>query len=144
MDLQLEKGRMFVRVTCAGVVVGTAEFETPHGVAHAILYPTAGYPCAAAAAWRLGRQFARTQYCLPSDGDFASVAAGRWDGDRLALEDERGRELAVNSVVLLEGLPGDVATTVRVVADFRLDLAHVSATFHPRHVAGDTRTRPAA
>ena len=135
---------MLVRVTCAGVVVGTAELDSPRGVVHAPVKTTAGYACASAAAWRLGRQFACTQVWLPRDRDFAGSAASRWDGDRLALEDEMGRELAVNSIVLLEGLPGDGATTVRVVADFRPDLARVCAGFHSRSRDGGSRGRPAA
>ena len=116
---QLGQGRMLVRVTCAGVLVGTAEFDSPLGLAHAPLVTTAGYACASAAAWRLARGFATTQYWSTRDGDFAGVAAGRWDGERLALEDETGRELGVRNIVLLEGLPGDGRTAVRVVADFR-------------------------
>ena len=135
---------MFVRVTCAGVLVGTAEFDLPQGVSHAVLHKAAGYACASAAASRLAERFAGTQCVSPRDGDVAGVIAGRWGGGRLALEDETGRELAVNNIVLLEGLPGDGATAVRVVADFRPDLARVAAGTRLRDIDGGNRTRPAA
>jgi catechol 2,3-dioxygenase-like lactoylglutathione lyase family enzyme len=115
---------MLVRVTCAGVLVGTAELDNPRGLSHALIETTDGYAFASAAARRLGREVAATQFCSPRDGDFARIAAERWDGDRLALEDRTGRELQVSNMVLLEGLPGDGPTAVRVVADFRLDGDH--------------------
>ena len=136
---------MLVRVTCAGVLVGTAQFDPPRGLAHASLDPTPGYASAASAAQRLGRQLATTQFWSPRRGDFADATGRRWDGGRLALEDETGRELGVNSVVLLEGLadsPGP--TAVRIVADFRSDLARVEARFRT-HGSGDgDQTRPNA
>ena len=83
------------------------------------------------AARSLGVQFASTQFWLPPDGDFADVAAARWEGGRLALEDLTGRELAVTNIVVLEGLPASPDDgSVRVVADFRSDRARA------RHVSG--------
>jgi hypothetical protein len=135
---------MLVRVTCAGVLVGTAEFDPPDGLAHAPLRPTAGYSCAAPAACRLALRFEARQFWPPERGDFGSVAATWWDGERLALEDVHGRELGVSSVVLLEGLPSDSATVVRVVVDFRPESARVAAELRPRESEGGSRTRPAA
>lgn len=135
---------MLVRVTCAGVLVGTAEFDPPEGLAHALLQPTAGYACASPAACRLARQFETRQLWCSQRADFGSVAATWWDGERLAIEDATGRELGVSSVVLLQGLPTDSATAVRVVADFRPESARVAAEFRPRAAGDGTRTRGAA
>jgi hypothetical protein len=135
---------MLVRVTCAGVVIGTAQFDPPRGLAHASLWPTADYGLASHAAQTLGRQFARTQCWSPRDGDFAGAVAARWQGGRLALEDMAGREVAVNGLVILDGLPGGPGdTTVHVVADFRAGLAAVGAPVAAR-AGGGGRTRPAA
>jgi hypothetical protein len=136
---------MLVRVTCGGVLIGTAAFDPPEGVAHAALSPTRAYVLASIPARSLGGQFASTQCWLPEDGDFADVAAARWGGPRLALEDMTGRELGVNNILLLEGLPGAPGeSTVRVVADFRSDLARAEARVRPAHRGGGKRTRPAA
>jgi hypothetical protein len=115
---------MLVRVTCAGVLVGTAELDNLQGLSHALLETTEGYASASATACRLARGFATTRLWSPRDGDFARIVAERWDGDRLALEDDTGRELQVNNIVLLEGLPSDRPTAVRLVADFRVDPDH--------------------
>jgi hypothetical protein len=136
---------MHVRVTCGGIVIGTATFDPPEGVAHAPLSPTRSYVFAAPAARALGNQFASTEYCLPTDGDFADVAASRWEGARLAIEDMIGRELAVNNVVVLDGLPGGPSeSTVRVVADFRSDLSRAEARLRATRPGTGNRTRPAA
>lgn len=136
---------MLVRVTCGGVIIGTAEFDPPNGVAHTTLSPTPAYLVAIAAAQRLGLRFARRQYWCPADGDFADHAAALWEGPRLALEDLTGRELGVPNVLVLEGLPGtDGATTIRVVADFRADSARMVAPIRQPNVGGGNRTRPAA
>jgi hypothetical protein len=136
---------MVVRVTCGGILSGTAHFDPPEGVAHAPLSPTRAYVLASPAARSLGSQFASTQFWLPSDGDFADVAAARWDGARLALEDTTGRELAVNSILVLDGLPGAPGeSTVRVVADFRSDLARAEARLRSTRGGDGKRTRPAA
>jgi hypothetical protein len=110
---------MLVRVTCAGALIGTAEFDAPHGVAHASLVRSPAYDIVSPAARFLARSLAHTQCCCRGR-DFAGIAARRWKGGRLALEDEMGRELAVNNVVIVEsvrGGPGEAA--IRVVADFR-------------------------
>jgi hypothetical protein len=113
---------MLVRVTCAGALIGTAEFDPPHGVAHASLVRAAGYDVVSPAARLLARSLAHTQCCC-SGRDFADVAATRWEGGRLALEDETGRELAANNVVVIESIPGGPGeAAIRVVADFRRDL----------------------
>ena len=102
-----------------------------------------GYPFAAAAAQALGHELSRTQFWLAVNGDFADEAASRWSGDRLALEDLTGRELGVNNLVVVE-FPAPVGgSAIRVVADFRPDMARVEAflrTISP----GGGRTRPAA
>ncbi len=137
---------MLVRVTCGGVPIGTARFDRPEGLAHATLERTAGYVRVAPAAQALGRVFAVTQFWSPSAGDFADVAAGKWKGARLALEDAAtGRELGVNSVVVLETpLPSADESLVRVVADFRPDLARVEPFLRTLGRDGGGRTRPAA
>jgi len=113
---------MLVRVTCAGALIGTAEFDPPQGVAHASLVRGPGYDVVSPAARSLARSLADTQ-CCTSGRDFADVAATRWEGARLALEDETGRELAVNNVVVIESVPGGPGEgVIRVVADFRPDV----------------------
>lgn len=136
---------MLFRVTCGGVPIGTARFDPPEGLAHATLERTGGYVRVAPAAQALGRVFAVTQFWSPSAGDFADVAAARWKGARLALEDATGRELGVNNVVVLEApLPSADGSLVRVVADFRPDPARVEAFLRTLGRDGGGRTRPAA
>lgn len=139
---------MLVRVTCGGVLIGTATFDPPEGVAHAPLSPTRAYVLASVPARSLGAELGATQLWLPQDGDFADTAAARWarwGGARLALEDMTGRELAVSNILVLEGLPGAPGeSTVRVVADFRSDLARAEARVRSAHSGPGTRTRPAA
>jgi hypothetical protein len=92
----------------------------------------------------MGRRFAQTQFWSPLFGDFAAAVAARWQAGRLALEDATGRELAVNNVVVLHGLPGGPdGSLIRVIADFRPELARVQAFLHRFHPGGG-RTRPAA
>ena len=118
---------MLVRVTCAGVLIGTARFDPPEGLAHASLVPSAGFGLVSSVAWVLGRQFAATQFWASGD-DFAAAAAGRWTSGRLALEDTLGRELAVDNVLVLAGFPGGAdGPLIHVVADFRADTARVEA-----------------
>ena len=132
---------MLVRVTCAGVLIGTARFDPPEGLAHASLVPSAGFGLVSSVAWALGRQFAATQ-CWSSGGDFAGAAAGRWTSGRLALEDTLGRELSVNNVLVLAGLPGADGHLIHVVADFRADAARVGS--YSRRLAADGGDRSAA
>lgn len=135
---------MHVRVTCAGIVIGMAEFEPASGLPHATLDVEPGYSFAAAAARELGHEFGRTQFWSPISGDFADEAARRWSGDRLALEDLTGRELGVNNIVVVEyqtRVGGEPRVTV--VADFRPDLARVEALLRTVG-SGGGRTRPAA
>ncbi len=129
---------------CSGVLVGTARFDPPDGLAHAPLTPAAGYASVAIAAQALGHQFVRTQFWSPVDGDFADVAASRWEGGRLALEDASGRELGVNNIVVIAGAAGPEGTLVRVVADFRPDLARVEAFLRTLNRGGGGSGRPAA
>ena len=134
---------MRVNVTCAGVIIGAAEFVPASGLAHAPLEPGPGYVFAAAAAQALGRDLSHTQSWLSASGDFADEAARRWSGDRLALEDLVGRELGVNNLVVVE-LPATVGgAAIRVVADFRPDMARVEALLQTIGPGGG-RTRPAA
>jgi hypothetical protein len=135
---------MLVRVTCAGVLIGTARFDSPEGLAHAPLEPSPGYTLVAPAARVLGLQFGVTQFWLPVNGDFADVAAARWAAGRLALEDATGRELGVNNIVVIEGLGDAGGHLIRVVADFRPDLARVEAFLRTIDRGGGGRTRPAA
>jgi len=134
---------MHFRVTCAGIVIGTAEFVPAAGLAHAPLEPGPGYPFAAAAAWALGQDLGRRQFWPRTAGDFADEAAARWTGERLALEDVTGRELGVNNLVVVEFPAGMGGATITVVADFRPDLARVEA-FLRTVGPGGGRTRPAA
>lgn len=137
---------MLIRVTCAGVVIGTAQFDPPSGLAHAALAPTTEYAIACAAARTLGQHLAgRRLWCRPEDGDFADAIAASWRGGRLALEDLTGRELCVANVAVIEGDPMKLGGThVRVVADFRSDLARVASRIRPIGNDGESRTRPAA
>jgi len=136
---------MLVRVTCAGVVIGTARIDTPVGIAHASLSASTSYGIAAPAARLLGSSFVRTQPWLPEMGDFADVAAARWRGGRLALQDLNGRELAVSNVVVLDGLPpAPDGGLVRVVADFRPDAARSEVRIRPFERDDRGRARGAA
>jgi len=135
---------MRVRVTCAGIVIGIADFVPAAGVAHAVLEPEPGYSFAADAAQALGRELSSSDQFWPAGrGDFADEAAAQWSGDRLGLEDVVGRELGVNNLVVVEYPSFGGVPTIRVVADFRPDMARVEAflrTIGP----GGGRTRPAA
>jgi len=136
---------MLVRVTCDGMVIGTADFLVAEGLAHAPFSPAAAYVLADAAARSLGRQLTRRQYWTAVRGDFACVAAARWEGGRLAIEDMMGRELCADNIVVVErppGVPGE--RTVRVVADFRSDVARAQARVRSCELSGDERNRPAA
>jgi hypothetical protein len=135
---------MLVRVTCDGVVIGTADFQLAEGLAHAVLSPAAAYVLADSAARSLGRQLTRRQYWTAVRGDFACVAAARWEGGRLAIQDMNGRELCADNIVVAErppGVPGE--HTVRVVADFRSDVARIQARFRSDPGCAE-RNRPAA
>jgi len=132
MHPRLENATMIVRVTCAGLLIGTARFDSPSGLAHAPLYPSNGYPNASAAAQTLARELTQRRFWAPSEGDFAAVLARRWQGGRLALQDLMGREVEVSSLAVLEP-PFGGRYLVHVVADFR-EVAR----------AGSRRTRPAA
>ena len=123
---------MIVRVTCAGLLIGTARFDSPNGLAHAPLYPSNGYPKASAAAQALGNELMQRRFWAQSDGDFADVLARGWQGGRLALQDLMGREVEVNSLAVLEP-PFGGRYLVHLVADFR-EVARF----------GSRRTRPAA
>jgi hypothetical protein len=127
-----ENVTMIVRVTCAGVLIGTARFGSPSGLAHAPLYPSNGYPIAAGAAQTIGEELTLRRLWSPSNGDFADVVAAQWQGGRLALQDLMGREVAVDNLVVLEP-PFGGRYLVHLVADFR-DVARV----------GSRSTRPAA
>ena len=134
---------MFVRVTYAGVFVGSTEFRPAVGLAHAWLVPAHGYAAAASPAQAMGRALAVTQYHSPSLGEFADAVAGWWTGGRLALEDAVGRELGVASVVLVERpSAGEDTGEVQVVADFRPASARVEAWMHPRRRSGSDGTPP--
>ena len=109
---------MFVWVTCSGVVVGSADFEPPFGLAHAQLEPTAGYVLVAAAAGEIGALLSRRLVWPRSAGDVADEMARRWSGGRLALMDQTGRELSVTNIVLVQ----DRALGRRVVADVLLPI----------------------
>jgi hypothetical protein len=114
-----------VRVTCAGVDIGTADFATPNGLAHARLIPGPRYGLAFEAARRCGLALSHTQHWSPLQADFAAYIAGEWVGGRLAIEDELGREFAINSLLVIDR-PRH-APDVLVVADFRPDLARIEA-----------------
>ena len=115
-----------VRVTCAGVEIGTAEFRAPNGLAHERLVTGPHYAIAFDAARRCALALSHTQHWSPRNGDFAAYFAEQWEGGRLGLEDELGREFAVNSLVVIDH-PRDVSAEVILVADFRPDLARVEA-----------------
>jgi hypothetical protein len=134
---------MRVNVTCSGIVIGSAEFVPASGLAHAALEPGPGYAFAAAAARALGRDLNRTELWSSTRGDFADAAASRWSGERLALEDLVGRELGVNNLVVVEFPAPLGGAAIRVVADFRPDMARVEALLQSIGPGGG-RTRPAA
>jgi hypothetical protein len=135
---------MHVWVTCSGVVIGSADFEPAEGLAHTQLLTDFSYSLASAAAQELGYQFRRTQFWSPLAGDFADEAVARWTGGRLALEDDLGRELGVNNIVLIEFPILVDPPVVRIVADFRPDLARVESLLRSVGPGGGGRTRPAA
>jgi hypothetical protein len=134
-----------VRITCAGVTVGTAAFQCTQGVAYADLLPTDAYALVAAPARAIGDSIACTQYWGPNNDDFADALSARWTGHRLAVEDELGRELAISSIVIAD--LGALGTTksIRVIADFRPELARVDAVLNDiERSSGGSESRPAA
>ena len=133
---------MLVRVTCAGVQIGSASLDPSPGLAHARLFPTAGYVLAASAAQVLGYQLTLTRYWPVFAGDFADAVAARWQGGPLALEDVIGRQLDVDLVIFEEtcGGPG----IVHVVVDFRSESGRVAARVPALGTRGRGRARPAA
>ena len=136
---------MLLRVTCDGVVIGTTEIDLAEGLVCAPLSPAAGYVQTDSAARSLGRQLAGTQFWSAVRGDFACVVAARWEGGRLAIQDTMGRELCAHNVAVIErpaGAPG--ARAVRVVADFRSDVARAQARHRSAYTDVENRTRPAA
>jgi hypothetical protein len=62
----------------------------------------------------------------------------------LALEDDIGRELGVNNIVLVEYATRLNAPALCIVADFRPDLARVEALLRTIGPGGGGQTRPAA
>ena len=134
---------MLVRVTCAGVLIGTARIDTPSGLAHAPLYPATGYPMVADAAQALGDEVMHRPFWSPAEGDFAEMVAARWQGGSLALQDLAGRALAVNSLVVLEPPALGGRHPVYLVADFR-GAVSVGSRIQARSSDGRSRTRPAA
>jgi hypothetical protein len=134
---------MLVRVTCAGVLIGTARIDSPSGLAHAPLYPATGYPMVAAPAQALGDEVMHRPFWSPAEGDFADMVAARWQGESLALQDLTGRALVVNSLVVLEPPAVGGRHPVYLVADFRGG-ADVGSRIHERSTDGRSRTRPAA
>ena len=136
---------MLVRVTCDGVVIGTADLQPAEGLTHAVLSPAAAYVLADSAARSIGRQLTRRQYWTAVRGDFACVAAARWEGGRLAIQDMNGCELCADNVVVVERPPGGPSEhRVRVVADFRSDVARVQARRRSPDSDCIERNRPAA
>ena len=135
---------MLVRVTCAGVLIGTARIDSPSGLAHAPLYPATGYPVVAAAAQAIGDELMHRQFWSSAEGDFADMVAARWQGGSLALQDLVGRPLSVNNLVVLETPALGERHPVYLVADFRVDAAGVGSRVHARDPEGRSRTRPAA
>ncbi|MEO8335541.1 MAG: hypothetical protein ABI664_11245 [bacterium] len=147
---------MLLRVTCAGVDIGSADFPVLDGLAHTTLTPNAGYDYVRDTARSLGEEFAVTQFWSQIDGDFAEHAASRWTAGRLALEDLTGREMGVNSILVLdlsigadfagEGkqVPRVARDDIRVVADCRPDMARVEAFLRTMDSSSGGRSRPAA
>ena len=80
-----------VRVTCAGVEIGTAELRAPNGLAHERLVTGPHYAIAFDAARRCALALSHTQHWSPRNGDFAAYFAEQWEGGRLGLEDELAR-----------------------------------------------------
>jgi hypothetical protein len=134
-----------VRVTCAGVAVGTAVFQRSEGLEYADLVPTDAYAMIAWHAQEIGTSLSRRHYWPPHRGDFAEALAEQWSGPRLAFESERGRELAVSSIVVSEFTAPGAAASIRVIADFRPDLARVAALLaSTARPDGGAQARPAA
>ncbi|MEO8624582.1 MAG: hypothetical protein ABI625_26105 [bacterium] len=134
-----------VRVTCAGVTVGTAAFQRSEGLEYAALVPTDAYAMIAWHAQAIGVSLSRRQYWPPQHGDFAVALAERWGGPRLAFERDRGGELAVSSIVVSEFTAFGSAASIHVIADFRPDLARIGAVLPATgRREGGAQTRPAA
>jgi hypothetical protein len=136
---------MVVTVTCAGIPIGTADFDPPEGLAHAALRINSAYGLASPAARVLALSLRHLECWSSLDGDFADFASSRWEGPRLALEDETGRELGVTNLIVLEtDIRHPDCAPVRIVADFRPDLARVEAFLRTLGTDGGGRARPAA
>jgi hypothetical protein len=138
---------MILRVTCGGVLVGTADFDPPAGLAYARLVPADGYfSLAELHAHRIAALLAQSYFWPPENNDFADAVAAHWNGGRLSLEDSMGNELGVTNIVLIERLLGALSDpSIIAVADFRPDLARVEAFLRTIDIGGGSgRSRPAA
>ncbi len=116
-----------MRVKCLDVEVGSATFAPAAGLAHAVLQPTDDYPTIAPFAREVGAWLSVHHYWSPVDGDITDVIADRWHGERVWLEDDFGRELAVSHVVVVEPPRSQTGARITLVADFRPDHARVAA-----------------
>ena len=122
-----------------GIPVGEVVFQPPAGVAHAHMSPMAAYARVQEVAQAAGMELAGSQRWSPLFGDFAEAFAVRWERGRLALADERGSELGVTNLVLIERVGQPI-----IIADFRPDLARVEAFLRTLDRDGGGRSRPAA
>ena len=122
-----------------GVPIGEANLDPPSGIAHARMSARAAYARIQHVAEAAGLDLADIHLWRPVWGDFAEVFAMRWERGRLALADERGVELGVTNLVLIERLGESI-----IIADFRPDLARVEAFLRTLGDAGGGRSRPAA
>lgn len=136
---------LFVLVTCVDVVVGSANFARAEGLAHTTFHPSSDYSMIAPYARAVGEWLKLRRYWSPMDGDLTDVVATVWGGERLALEDRVGGQLAVSHVIVVhaERAPFGVEP-IRIVADFRPDHARVAATLSATDLGSRGKTRPAA
>jgi hypothetical protein len=136
---------LFVRVTCVDVVVGSATFARAEGLAHATFHPSSDYAMIAPYARTVWEWLRLRRYWHPLDGDLTDVVAEVWGGERLALEDALGQQLAVSHVIVVDAERAPFgAAPIRIVADFRPDHARVAAALSGTDLGRGGRTRPAA
>lgn len=142
-------GALVAQVVCVGAVVGTARFDATEGLAYARFSPAPDYEMIAVAARAVGGWVPRTLFWPSDSGDFANALAAQWSAPKLSLVDAFGRDVAANSVIVIDAVhPSGRHLGRWVVADFRADGARVPARLRAPdgsdHDAKDANARPAA
>lgn len=103
---------------------------------------SSGYAAVRESAVEAGLKLRDRQHWDARMGDFAEEFARTWGGGRLALNDPAGTEIAVASVMIVDGTRARHGP--RVIVDARPDLARIEAFLRTIGRDEDGRSRPAA